>query len=145
MLDRPEAADELADALLHACEGRKVFALRGELGAGKTTLIKAMCRKLGVEEQAASPSFAIVHEYQGRDGEGADRSERVYHFDLYRLKDASELEAIGFHEYLDSGAYCFVEWPELAAGQLPADTVNLRIGLAGEARTVQIDLQPAGR
>jgi tRNA threonylcarbamoyladenosine biosynthesis protein TsaE len=138
-LARPEDAPELAAALLHSCEDRRVFAFRGEMGAGKTTLIKALCTELGVEAGTSSPSFGIVNEYQGTGGP-------IHHFDLYRLKDASELEGIGFTEYLDSGHYCFVEWPELARDLLPADTVWVRMQpYAGGERTVELELAPAPR
>ncbi len=110
-----------------------MFALVGELGAGKTTLIKGFCTALGVADQTSSPSFAIVNEYRGAAGEP------VYHFDLYRLRDAGELEGIGFEEYVDSGAYCFIEWPELAADRLPPDAVQLLLAVAPNGvRTVRI-------
>lgn len=114
-------AVRIAQAMLIAFPDARVFALHGELGAGKTTLIKGFCAALGVQDQASSPSFAIVNEYRSMMGGP------VYHFDLYRLKDAGELEGIGFTEYVDSGAYCFIEWPELAGGLLPEDAVHLRI------------------
>jgi tRNA threonylcarbamoyladenosine biosynthesis protein TsaE len=86
----------------------KIWLFDGEMGTGKTTLIKAVCRNLGVsEEQMSSPTFSIVNEYTGKDG-------LIYHFDLYRLKHIGELFDIGFEEYLDSGNYCLIEWPELA-------------------------------
>lgn len=132
VMHRPEEADEVAGALLHACPDHRVFAFRGELGAGKTTLIKALCRELGVQEVTASPSFAIVNEYHDAHGEP------IYHFDLFRLKDAGELDGIGFSEYLDSGHYCFVEWPELATGRLPRDTVRVDIQVLGNERTLLI-------
>lgn len=134
---RPADADELAAALLDACADRRVFAFHGGLGAGKTTVIKALCAQLGVEHGTASPSFAIVNEYRGTTGP-------VYHFDLYRLKDAAELEGIGFLEYLDSGRYCFVEWPELATDALPPDTVDVHIEVAADgSRIIALDLNPA--
>lgn len=137
-LHRADDAGELAAALLNACPDRRVFTLDGPLGAGKTTLIKALCAQLGVVEGTSSPSFAIVNEY--RDTTGAP----VYHFDLYRLRDANELEGIGFTEYLDSGHYCFVEWPELAKRSLPLDAVAVRIRIGGdEARIVELDITPA--
>jgi tRNA threonylcarbamoyladenosine biosynthesis protein TsaE len=101
------------------------------LGAGKTTLIKGFCESLGVKDHTSSPSFAIVNEYRG--------SEPVYHFDLFRLRDASEIEGIGFSEYVDSGAYCFIEWPELAAGLLPDEAVHLHMVPAQSGvRVIQI-------
>lgn len=138
-LSRPEEASDLAAALLHSCPERRVFAFKGDLGAGKTTLIKALSAELGVEGGTSSPSFGIVNEYAGTDGP-------VYHFDLYRLKNAAELEQVGFTEYIDSGRYCFVEWPEVARDLLPADTVWVRLNaLSSGERTVQLDLNPAPR
>ncbi|MFT3886485.1 MAG: tRNA (adenosine(37)-N6)-threonylcarbamoyltransferase complex ATPase subunit type 1 TsaE [Flavobacteriales bacterium] len=132
-LHRPEEAGELAAAMLHACPERRVFTFQGELGAGKTTLIKALCSELGVAEGTSSPSFSIVNEYRTND------NKRVYHFDLYRLRDASELDGIGFTEYLDSGDYCFVEWPELARETLPADAVTVRLRVATDGdRTIEL-------
>ena len=124
----------MAAALLHSCSDRRVFAFKGDLGAGKTTLIKALSAELGVEGGTSSPSFSIVNEYAGTTGP-------VYHFDLYRLKDAHELEGIGFTEYLDSGKYCFVEWPELAKNLLPHDAVRVRMKVAASGdRTVELAL-----
>jgi tRNA threonylcarbamoyladenosine biosynthesis protein TsaE len=137
-LQRPADAEELAAALLAACAERRVFAFHGELGAGKTTVIKALCAQLGVEQGMASPSFAIVNEYR------TTTDEPVYHFDLYRLKEAAELASIGFREYLDSGHYCFVEWPELAKAELPIGTVDVRIHVAAdEGRIIVLDMIPA--
>jgi tRNA threonylcarbamoyladenosine biosynthesis protein TsaE len=96
----------------------RIFALEGELGSGKTTFVKAFCELLGIKENVSSPTFTIVHEYGG----GSD----VYHFDLYRLKALSELQQIGFEEYLESGAYIFIEWPELARPLLPEHYVEIR-------------------
>ncbi|HRD52664.1 MAG TPA: tRNA (adenosine(37)-N6)-threonylcarbamoyltransferase complex ATPase subunit type 1 TsaE [Flavobacteriales bacterium] len=128
--DAHVAGQGIMTAFPHA----RVFALHGELGAGKTTLIKGFCAALGVSDQASSPSFAIVNEYRAANGEP------VYHFDLYRLKDASELEGIGFTEYVDSGHYCFIEWPELAEELLPVDAVHLRIGLQPDGtRRIEAD------
>lgn len=132
-LHRPEEATDLAAAMLHACPGRRVFTFQGELGAGKTTLIKALCTELGVAEGTSSPSFAIVNEYR------TTGNDKVYHFDLYRLRDAAELDSIGFNEYLDSGHYCFVEWPELARETLPADAVSVRMRINTDGdRTIEL-------
>jgi tRNA threonylcarbamoyladenosine biosynthesis protein TsaE len=120
-LKLPEFAHETAAALLAAFPKARVFAFEGPLGAGKTTLIKALCRHLGVEGGMGSPSFAIVHEYNGTAGKP------VYHFDLYRLKKEQELDGIGFVEYVDSGNYCFIEWPEMALPLLPPDSVSVSL------------------
>lgn len=133
-LERPEEAKELAAALLHACPTKRIFAIRGELGAGKTTFIKALCEELGVAGEATSPSYAIVNEYEAP-GKG-----KVYHFDLHRLRDAQELEGIGFEEYLDSGSYCFVEWPEVAGRRIPHDAVRLRFEVSRNGqRAIHLD------
>lgn len=124
---------EVARMILQCYGDYRVFALSGELGAGKTTLIKGFCEALGVGDHTSSPSFAIVNEYRGVG------SEVVYHFDLFRLRDAVELEGIGFDEYVDSGAYCFIEWPEIAEERLPPDAVHLDIAVAANGvRTISL-------
>ncbi|HEY0978100.1 MAG TPA: tRNA (adenosine(37)-N6)-threonylcarbamoyltransferase complex ATPase subunit type 1 TsaE [Flavobacteriales bacterium] len=125
-LRQPSDTLEAARFVLQGHRDARVFAFHGELGAGKTTLIKALCAELGVAAGTSSPSFAIVNEYRTASGEP------VYHFDLYRLRNAEELEGIGFVEYVDSGSYCFVEWPELAEHLLPPDTVHLRIRIGDD-------------
>ncbi len=120
-LRKPSEAEEVARFILQSHAEARVFAFTGDLGAGKTTLIKALCTVLGVADQTSSPSFAIVNEYRTGGGDP------LYHFDLYRLKVAEELEGIGFDEYLDSGSYCFIEWPELAADRLQPGTLHVSI------------------
>ena len=96
-----------------------VYAFRGEMGAGKTTFISALSQALGVDaDEANSPSFAIVNEYRS-----GTTAELIYHFDLYRLDNLEEVMDIGFEDYLDSGALCLIEWPEIVADMLPDDTV----------------------
>lgn len=133
LLRKPSEAEEVARLILESHAESRVFALHGDLGAGKTTLIKAFCSVLGVKDRTSSPSFAIVNEYQRETGEA------LYHFDLYRLKAAEELEGIGFDEYLDSGAYCFIEWPELAADSL-REVVHVRLEVAANGtRTIRLE------
>jgi len=93
--------------------GKKVVLFFGEMGAGKTTLIKAICRALGVQDEVSSPTFALVNEYESGNGEA------IYHFDLYRLKAEEEALDFGVDEYLDSGSFCLVEWPEKIINFLP--------------------------
>jgi tRNA threonylcarbamoyladenosine biosynthesis protein TsaE len=126
----PEAAKQLLEDFPHA----RVFALHGEMGAGKTTFIKAICRALGVEEVMSSPTFSIVNEYLTKDGTA------IYHFDFYRLEDESEAYSAGLHEYFDSDAYCFVEWPERVPSILPSSTVHVHIRTEGEARIIESSL-----
>ena len=132
-LRKASEAPDIARLILQSHSEHRVFALHGELGAGKTTLIKALCEALGVADATSSPSFAIVNEYRMAD----DRP--VYHFDLYRLRDSRELLDIGFEEYLDSGAYCFIEWPELADELLPREVLHLTIEAADNGvRTIRM-------
>jgi len=132
-LRKPIEAETVAQLILESHAERRVFALHGDLGAGKTTLIKAFCSILGVADRTSSPSFAIVNEYRTADGSP------LYHFDLYRLKVPEELEGIGFDEYLDSGAYCFIEWPEIASGHLEVDVLHVSIHVAPNGvRTIQM-------
>jgi tRNA threonylcarbamoyladenosine biosynthesis protein TsaE len=97
--------DDIANYVLE--KETKIVLFVGDLGAGKTTLIKKLCDKLGVKDEMSSPTFSIVNEYQAEAG-------LVYHFDLYRIEKSSELYDLGFEDYLDSDQYCFIEWPEIA-------------------------------
>ncbi len=100
-----------------------VFAFYGEMGAGKTTFINALCRELGVETDiTSSPSFAIINEYRSD-----TTAELIYHFDCYRLESEAEAQDIGAEDYFDCGAVCLIEWPERIEGLLPDDTVKVEI------------------
>ena len=109
--------------ILHANEPRRVFAFDGPMGAGKTTFIKHLVEQMGTTDVVNSPTFAIVNVY---DVEHPYRGE-VYHFDCYRLKDIREAIDFGAEEYLYSGNYCFIEWPEMIEALLPDDTVWVKI------------------
>ena len=98
---------------------RRVFAFYGQMGAGKTTFIKAVCEELGVSDVITSPTFAIVNEYTA--------SVPVYHFDFYRIKKLEEVYDMGYEDYFYSGALCFIEWPELIEELLPEDAVRVTI------------------
>ena len=111
--------------ILKACEPHRVFAFDGQMGAGKTTFIKKLCEEMGTVDVVNSPTFAIVNVY---DVEQPYRGE-VYHFDCYRLKDIREAIDFGAEEYLYSGNYCFIEWPEMIEAILPDDTVWIKIEL----------------
>jgi tRNA threonylcarbamoyladenosine biosynthesis protein TsaE len=101
---------------------RTVFAFYGEMGAGKTTFIKALCETLGVEDVINSPTFAIVNEYRS-----ARTGELIYHFDFYRIRQTGEAQDIGVEDCFYSGALCFIEWPEQIETLLPEDTVRIKI------------------
>lgn len=110
------------DVLLRTAP-RRVFAFHGNMGAGKTTFIKQLCEDMGTMDVVNSPTFAIVNVYDVQ----TPYSGEVYHFDCYRLKDLREAQDFGAEEYLYSGNYCFIEWPEMIAPLLPEDTVQIRI------------------
>ena len=114
---------------------RRVFAFYGKMGAGKTTFIKQLCQEMGTEDVVNSPTFAIVNVYEyGKD------KEEIYHFDCYRLKDIREAMDFGAEEYLYSGNYCFIEWPEMIDALLPEDTVHITIEAKEDGkRTLTID------
>ena len=127
----------LGEKLLSICKNRKIFAIFGELGAGKTTLVKAFCEALKVEDAVKSPTFSLVNEYQGM-------SERVFHFDFYRIKGITEAYDLGFEEYLDSGAWCFIEWPEQVEELIPYEAVHIRITSgAGDRRIFELEFEEA--
>lgn len=132
MLRSPADLGSTAREFLADFPSTRIFAFHGELGAGKTTFIKALCAELGVSDAMSSPSFSLVNEYHGKSGNS------IYHFDLYRLKSPEEAFDIGMEEYLYSGDYCFVEWPERAEGILPEETVHLRIRSLGKERVIEV-------
>ena len=109
--------------ILKASEPHRVFAFDGQMGAGKTTFIKHLCEEMGTSDVVNSPTFAIVNVY---DVEQPYKGE-VYHFDCYRLKDIREALDFGAEDYLYSGNYCFIEWPEMIDALLPKDTVWVKI------------------
>ena len=119
--DRGEEVSPLE--ILIECEPHRVFAFDGQMGAGKTTFIKSLCEAMGTPDVVNSPTFAIVNVY---DVEQPYKGE-VYHFDCYRLKDIREAIDFGAEEYLYSGNYCFIEWPDLIGALLPDDTVYVKI------------------
>lgn len=111
----------------------KIFAFYGSMGAGKTTIIKAICEVLGAEDIVSSPTFTLVNEYRTYKGE------TLYHIDFYRIKKQEEVFDFGIEEYLSGDSYCFMEWPELIEEILPPSTVNVRITVdENEQRTLSI-------
>lgn len=129
-----EELPQVAEAVLAATEHRTVVVFRGEMGAGKTTLIREIAAQLGCTDTVTSPTFAIVNQYQGAD----DRT--VYHFDFYRIEDLREAYDFGYEEYFYSGDLCLVEWPERIEPLLPDEVVTVRIAVESEtARTFTIE------
>ncbi|HRY33366.1 MAG TPA: tRNA (adenosine(37)-N6)-threonylcarbamoyltransferase complex ATPase subunit type 1 TsaE [Bacteroidales bacterium] len=116
----------VAQRILDTHSGKRIFAFEGTMGAGKTTLIKAICRVLGVRGNVSSPTFALVNEYLLPGGDP------VYHFDFYRIKNIAEVMDIGYEHYFFSAYYCLIEWPEKITELLPAGCVYIRIEESGE-------------
>ena len=127
LTELPRVASDLLTALEH-----KIILFRGELGAGKTTLIKELLTQLGVTDDTSSPSYAIINNYKCRDSV-------IYHMDLYRLNDAQEAFDLGLEEMLYSGNHCFIEWPELIIPYLSESYHLIDIVMIGhEERKVQV-------
>ncbi len=112
----------IARELLTFAGNHRIFLFNGDMGAGKTTLIKALCAELGVAGAVSSPTFAIVNEYAGA-------RDRIFHFDFYRLKNQTEALDMGCEEYFYSGDYCFIEWPEKIPDMLPSNYINITISV----------------
>ena len=119
-----DSLDELpgvASQLIELCGELRVITLSGDLGAGKTTLVKAICGHLGFEGNVASPSYPVIAEYSLPD------NSVIVHMDCYRLKSEVEAEEIGIPDYLDSGSYCFIEWPGVIENLLPLNYASIQI------------------
>ena len=119
-----EAAKQIIPYIIQ----QPVVALFGKMGAGKTTLIKAICTQLKVKNTVTSPTFALVNEYS------TQSDEIIYHFDFYRINKVEELFDLGYEEYFYSGHICFVEWPELAEDILPDDMLKIKIEVDSKNR-----------
>ncbi|WP_428327653.1 tRNA (adenosine(37)-N6)-threonylcarbamoyltransferase complex ATPase subunit type 1 TsaE [Mucilaginibacter sp.] len=135
LLTIPSLSDlpSAAAAIIAQAGSNKIFLFYGDMGAGKTTLIKSLCECLGTTETVTSPTFSIVNEYIGTDN-------RIFHFDFYRLKNQSEAFDMGYEEYFYSDAYCFIEWPERIPDLLPAHYVNVKIRVLNDnTREIIID------
>lgn len=114
---------EIAGALLNQYPTSRIFAFFGQMGAGKTTFIKSLCRALDVKENVSSPTFSLINEYHTSDGS------RVFHFDFYRIKKIEEAFDMGYEDYFFSGEYCLIEWPELIEPLLPSGTIKVQIAV----------------
>ena len=119
--------EEIAERLLQFADEKKIFLFEGEMGSGKTTLIKKLCEKLQADTSLSSPTYSIVNEYPIRAS-----SVKIYHMDLYRLKDMQEALAIGIEEYLFSENYCFIEWAALIEPMLRDEAVKVQLSYIDE-------------
>lgn len=123
--------------LLEALAGRRKIALYGDMGAGKTTLVKALCAYLGVESNTASPTFSLINQYRYRAADGS--TALFHHLDLYRLNSPQEAFDIGLEDLLYDPWYCVMEWPQLAETMLPEGTARVEIKITGEeSRTIEV-------
>jgi tRNA threonylcarbamoyladenosine biosynthesis protein TsaE len=112
-----------AEKFLNHFGQNRIFAFYGSMGAGKTTIIKAICKALGAIDIVSSPTFTLVNEYRTSGGD------TLYHIDFYRIKKQEEVFDFGIEEYLTGESYCFMEWPELVEEILPSGTINVRISV----------------
>jgi tRNA threonylcarbamoyladenosine biosynthesis protein TsaE len=116
---------DLAQEVLNKYPDHRIIALTGDLGAGKTTFTQQFARLVGVKAAITSPTFSLVNEYEYQATDG--QLHTFYHMDLYRINTAEEALDFGFEEYLDSGEYCLIEWPQVIENLLPADVLRIHL------------------
>ena len=127
-----EELNVIAKQILEYTLPHKKFAFYGEMGVGKTALIKSLSLQLGVSDVVSSPTFSIVNEYK------ADEHTKIYHFDFYRIEDEREAYDMGYEEYFFSDAYCFIEWPEKIPNLIEEDMVKIKMCLEGTKRRIEV-------
>ncbi len=133
-IDSLNELPEAAEVVIEALGERRIVAFRGEMGAGKTTLISEIVAQLGATDTVTSPTFAIVNQYSGAD------NRRIYHFDFYRIEDIREAYDFGYEEYFYSGDLCFIEWAERIEELLPDDLMVVTITVDSPTeRTIVIE------
>lgn len=121
ILENLSSIDKIAEEILKEFPSSRLFSLNGNMGAGKTTLTKSLCKALEVDDNVCSPTFAIVNEYFSQS------AGTIYHFDFYRIKNLQEAIDIGFDDYIFSGNYCFMEWCENISPLLPDEITEIKI------------------
>jgi tRNA threonylcarbamoyladenosine biosynthesis protein TsaE len=129
-----ELIPKIAKEIIKNAKG-KILLFNGEMGAGKTTLIKEISKQLGVKDITSSPTFSLVNEYQ------TNRGETIYHFDFYRINDEEEAYDMGIEDYLYNDAWCFIEWGENVQNLLPLEITNINIDIVNtNQRTIEIKI-----
>jgi tRNA threonylcarbamoyladenosine biosynthesis protein TsaE len=128
----PENQNEIAEYIVEAASLNPIVLFKGEMGAGKTTLIKNICNFLDVKDDVNSPTFSIVNEYETKKGE------ILYHFDFYRIEEEEEALDIGCEDYFYSKRICLIEWPSKIENLIPAESIEVEISLNDEQRTIAV-------
>ena len=127
--------NQVAEKLLKQFQEQRVFAFYGKMGAGKTTFIQAICKALGTSDNVTSPTFALINEYRTKE------MKSIFHFDFYRIKKLEEAFDLGYEDYLYSGSYCLIEWPEMIESLLPKNIVEVKIEVSvDETRVISAAL-----
>ena len=122
----------ISDHIKDLINNYTIFLFEGDMGSGKTTLIKQILKDIGISENVKSPTFSLVNEY-------IENDLIIFHFDLYRINKENELDSIGFYEYLDSGKLCFIEWPNIAIQNIYKDYVLIKISVTSDSeREIEI-------
>ncbi|MEZ5105597.1 MAG: tRNA (adenosine(37)-N6)-threonylcarbamoyltransferase complex ATPase subunit type 1 TsaE [Draconibacterium sp.] len=125
----------IAERLISMFPDERVFAFYGKMGAGKTTFIQTICRTLGSDDNITSPTFALINEYK------TATSKSIFHFDFYRIKNMEEAFDLGYEDYLFSGNYCLIEWPEMIEPLLPENIVRVKIEVQeDESRLISAEI-----
>jgi tRNA threonylcarbamoyladenosine biosynthesis protein TsaE len=128
------ALKAVAEKLIGRFPEHRVFAFYGKMGAGKTTFIQSICKILGTEDNVTSPTFALINEYK------TTHQQSIFHFDFYRIKNMEEAFDLGYEDYLYSGNYCLIEWPEMIEPLLPDEIVKVKIEVAEDGtRTISAE------
>ncbi len=122
--------DSVSAQLIKSYPTDKLFIFEGQMGSGKTTLIKIICKQLGVIDTTSSPTFSMINEYR------TEKGSKIYHMDFYRIKNLEEVYDMGYEDYFYSDNYCFIEWPEKIAELLPENAVHVNICLQGVERLI---------
>jgi tRNA threonylcarbamoyladenosine biosynthesis protein TsaE len=122
--DHIKALNPIAKKLINHFPDHRIFAFYGKMGAGKTTFIQSICKTLGSDDNVTSPTFALINEYK------TGQQQSVFHFDFYRINNIEEAFDLGYEDYLYSGNYCLIEWPEMIEPLLPENIVKVKIEVA---------------
>ena len=124
--------NEISQSIINRIGDKDIICFYGEMGVGKTTFIKEICKKLGVEDVVSSPTFSIINEYL------TENNESVYHFDFYRIEKEEEAFDIGYEEYFYQGNLCLIEWPEKISSIIPENIIKVQITRSDEQRIIEI-------